>query len=90
MLKEVRKAHDLLAEAAEVKRFLSVENVATLRGWGKHEGCPTRLYMAFAPDGRQLRLGRTDEQYQTMTVRPPFWDSLRQVPILSAQRSAAE
>jgi hypothetical protein len=88
--KEIRKAHELLAEAAEVKRFLSVENVATLRGWGKHEDCPTKLYMAFAPDGRQLRLGRTDEQYQTMTVRPAFWGTLRQIPILSAHRSAAE
>jgi hypothetical protein len=88
--KEIRKAHDLFAEAEEVRRFLRPENVATLRGWGKHENCPTRLHIAFAPDGRQLHIGKTDEQVQTMTVRPPFWSILRQIPILSGQRIAAE
>jgi len=88
--KEIKKAHDLFAEVEEVRLFLRPENVATLRGWGKHEGCPTQMYIAFAPDGRQLRLGKTDEQCQSMTIRDPFWTLLRQIPILSGQRQAAE
>ena len=88
--KEIKKAHELFAELEEVRRFLRPENVATLRGWGKHEDCPTRLHIAFAPDGRQLNIGKTDEQYQTMTVRPPFWNALRQISILPLQRQAAE
>jgi hypothetical protein len=88
--KEIRKAQELLAEAVEVKRFLSLDNLATLRGWGKHEDCPTKLYIAFVPDGRQLRIGRTDQQFQVMKVQPPFWNTLRQISILTAQRSAAE
>lgn len=86
--KEIKKAHELFAELEEVRRFRP-ENVATLRGWGKQEGCPTRLHIAFAPDGRQLNIGKTDEQYQTMTVRPPFWNALRQISILPLQRQAA-
>jgi hypothetical protein len=89
MEKEVMKAHDLFAEVEEVRRFLKPENVATLRGWGKHKDCPTRLYISFAPDGRQLHLGKTDDQLQTMTVRPEFWTTLLRIPILSAHKPAA-
>lgn len=89
MQKEIKKAHDLYDELEEVRRFLRPENVATLRSWGKHEGCPTRLHISFAPDGQQLRLGRTDEQYQVMTVRPEFWTTLQIIPILSGHKVAA-
>jgi hypothetical protein len=88
--KEVRKARDLFDELNEVRRFLRPENVSTLRGWGKHEDCPTKFYIAFEPDGRQLRLGRTNQNFQSMTVREPFWETLRQIPILSDHRQAAQ
>lgn len=88
--KEIRKTHDLFDELEEVRLFLRPENVATLRGWGKHEDCPTRFYIAFEPDGRQLRLGKTDQNFQSMTVREPFWTTLRQIPILSGHRQAAQ
>jgi hypothetical protein len=86
---EVGKAHYLLAEATEVRSFLSPENVATLRGWGKHEDCPAKLHIALTPDG-MLQLGKTKEEFRTLTIKPSFRNSLRQIPILSPQRSAAE
>ena len=89
MQKEITKAHDLFAEAEEVRQFLRLENVATLRGWGKHKECPTQFHIAFAPDGRQLHLGKTDEHFQSMTVRPEFWATLRKIPILSGHKAAA-
>ena len=88
--KEVRKAHELFDELEDVRLFLRPENVATLRGWGKHPDCPTRLFIAFDPDGRQLRLGKNDENCQRMTIRDPFWLTLRQIPILSGHRQAAQ
>lgn len=88
--KEVRKAHDLLAEADQVRRFLREENLATLRGWGRHPDSPVRVFIQAQPDGTRLNIGQSNEQNSSMKIPDGFWNILRSIPILGGLRSAAE
>jgi hypothetical protein len=61
MQKEIGKAHALFEELERVRFFLRAENVATLRGWGKHPDAPATqdaldfYHLTFV----ELRAGRT-------------------------------
>lgn len=87
--REAKTIHALYAEANEVRRFLRAENVATLKGWGKHPDAPTQLHFAFGQDG-ELQIGRTEDNYRSMAIRPEFWSVLRTITLLAGARRAAE
>ncbi len=60
------EARELIAEAQEMQRFFSPVTIATLRGWGRHEGCPIRIHAR--RDNAVLVIGRDEDEEIRVTI----------------------
>jgi hypothetical protein len=73
-------AQEVWADVAEVRRFLSEENLTTLRSWGRHEGAPMAFFIR--RDGGTLLVGRTEERSVALAIPTKAFDN--QLPKLPA------
>ncbi|PDT68505.1 hypothetical protein CO675_39165 [Bradyrhizobium sp. C9] len=88
--KEIIKKLRLIATLAEIsdeadkaRLFLSPLNMATLNGWGKSEGAPTRIYIAVSPELSEIRLGKEADTASAIPVKPVFFQDLRSMPAIA-------
>jgi hypothetical protein len=73
-----RAARDIFGEIDELRRFLSDKSVATLRGWGRHAGCPTPIYVA--RDGVGFYIGKTEAERLRIPIRDEMLRVLGSLP----------
>ena len=65
----------------EHQRFLSAMNLAVLKGWNKHEGCPIRIYVDL--DGHELTVGQSEHNRQRFSVPPTYFHVLKPIPAVN-------
>jgi hypothetical protein len=76
---------DVYEQTAEVRTFLSPVSISTLRGWGKHEGCPIKIHID--RQGHDLLVGRDEHQHQRFTLDHAFDGIIRQLPEFARRRA---
>lgn len=76
-----RIAKSSLDMLQDFQRFLGAMNLAVLKGWNSHEGCPIRIFIDL--DGHNLTVGRSENNRQRFTVAPEYFHVLKQLPSVS-------
>lgn len=78
MRRAVETARELTAEAEDLRRFVSVETVATLNGWSRAEGSPISFFLRL--NGTSLFIGKTEYQGGTLQFPQDFDLVFRALP----------
>jgi hypothetical protein len=81
-----QRARELIAEAQDLQRFFSAVTIATLRGWGRHVGCPIQIYAAI--ERGILLIGRYDDQVVRIPIPPAVLGTVNVVPGLNELMAA--
>ena len=85
--RSLNNAKDAFAVAEELRLFLSVQTVATLRNWGMQDGCPIRIHVAL--DGLNFLVGRTEHENRRFIISRDFFSLLGTLPTLAETDLAA-
>jgi hypothetical protein len=86
MRKYLPCARELIAEAQGMQRFFSALTIATLQGWGRHAGCPIRIYAAL--DRGILRLGRYEDEVIRILIPAGVLGTIHHLPGLNELMAA--
>lgn len=70
----IRRSKALIAEARELQRFVTIENVNTIRAWGKRDDAPLRVH--FEREGDRIRVGRNEKAAFTVKIPDHLEDDL--------------
>lgn len=88
LVRNLNAAKITFRTAEEIRPFLSVQTIATLRNWGQHEGCPIHLHMML--DNNNLLVGRNEFEHRRFIIAPIFFAALGSLPVLAETDLAAE
>jgi len=88
LVRNLNAAKTAFRTAEEVRPFLSITTVATLRNWGMQDGCPIRIHMML--DGNNLLVGRTEHEHRRFIIDRDFFAVLGSLPAIAETDLAAE
>jgi hypothetical protein len=80
-------ANKVFTAIEELRQFTSTTTIATLNGWARQEGAPVRMHVAF--DGKNLYVGKEQDNYRRIEIEPGYALTLKTLPKLGTPNSAA-
>ncbi len=76
-----KAALDVRQKVDNMRQLTQPTNIATLRGWGKHEGSPLKLFVDF--DGRSFCVGRDEHNVRRVIVPQDYGREMLDLPAIS-------
>jgi hypothetical protein len=76
--RSLNRAKDVFKEVADIRQFVSVVTIATLRNWGLQNGCPIRIHTML--DGLNLYVGRNEHEHRRFEIPPEFFHVIGELP----------
>lgn len=74
----LNNAAGILEEAISIRRGFRADNVAILKGWFNHPGCPVHLHVSI--DGGNFYIGKSELQQLRIELPEGFWKPLGELP----------
>lgn len=85
--RSLNRAAEIFREVHDIREFVSTTTIATLRNWGRQEGCPIRIYAML--DNYSLYFGRKEHEQHRFEIAAEFFFELGSVPKMGQSDLAA-
>lgn len=70
----IKRSRTLISETRELQHFVTIENVNTIRAWGRRDDAPLRVH--FEREGDRIRVGRSEKAAFTVRIPTHLEDEL--------------
>lgn len=79
--RSLNRAKEIFKEVDDIRPFVSVITIATLRNWGKHKDCPIHCHAMV--DDSNVYFGRTEHEHRRFELPPEFFSKLGGIPSIA-------